>query len=95
MKLKKQTKLKKTVITGIFFISGWVVLHHGINIFKNFDAIPEPQTAAANMHYGIQGQQAPELNLETWIDGDGKRVDPIYLSDYRGKVIYLYFFQDW
>ena len=60
-----------------------------------FGAVIGQQTASANVQYGIQGQQAPEMNLETWIDGDGERVDPIFLSDYRGKVIYLYFFQDW
>ncbi len=73
----------------------WMVLHYGINLFNNSIAIPGPQTAAAETNYGIKGRQAPELNLETWIDGDGKRIDPIYLSDYRGRVIYLYFFQDW
>jgi hypothetical protein len=47
------------------------------------------------MQYGILGRQAPELNLTTWIDGAGNPMDPIKLKDYRGKVIFLYFFQDW
>ena len=66
-----------------------------MTFYDDSGAVMGLQTASANVQYGIQGQQAPELNLETWIDGDGERVDPIYLSDYRGKVIYLYFFQDW
>jgi peroxiredoxin len=41
------------------------------------------------------GRQAPELNLSIWIDGNGKKTESIGLSDYRGKVVYLYFFQDW
>jgi hypothetical protein len=53
------------------------------------------QTASANTQYGILGQQAPGLELDTWIDGNGKPIDPVKLTDYRGKVIYLYFFQDW
>ena len=53
------------------------------------------QTVSANTQYGILGQQAPGLELDTWIDGNGKPMDPVKLTDYRGKVIYLYFFQDW
>jgi len=44
---------------------------------------------------GILGQQAPELGLTHWIDGEGKPTKPIQLSDYQGKVVYLFFFQDW
>lgn len=51
--------------------------------------------ASANSNYGILGQPAPELNLSDWIDGNGIKTESIRLSDYRGKVIYLYFWQDW
>jgi hypothetical protein len=50
---------------------------------------------SANTQYGILGRQAPEIDLDTWIDGNGKPMDPLRLEDYRGMVIYLYFFQDW
>lgn len=53
------------------------------------------QTARAESHLGILGQQAPNLNLNNWINGDGEKIDPIRLSAYRGKVVYLYFWQDW
>ena len=53
------------------------------------------QTARAESHLGILGQQAPNLNLNNWINGHGKKIDPVRLSAYRGKIIYLYFFQDW
>jgi hypothetical protein len=33
--------------------------------------------------------------LNTWIDADGNPTAPIRLADYRGRVVYLYFFQDW
>jgi hypothetical protein len=52
-------------------------------------------TARAESHLGILGQQAPRLNLNNWINGDGEKIAPIRLSAYRGKVIYLYFWQDW
>lgn len=51
--------------------------------------------AGANTQYGILGQTAPELDLNTWIDGNGIKIEPITLSAYRGKVVYLYFFQNW
>ncbi len=54
-----------------------------------------PQPAAAAEKYGILGRQAPELNSNTWINGDGAAIAPIRLGDYRGSVVYLYFFQDW
>ncbi len=53
------------------------------------------RAASAESHHGIRGQQAPELDLDTWIDGRGVETTPIQLGAYRGKVIYLYFFQDW
>ena len=55
----------------------------------------ETPAASAAAPYGIQGHAAPELNLSDWIDGNGRKTDAIRLSDYRGKVVYLYFFQDW
>jgi hypothetical protein len=55
----------------------------------------EMTSASASGHLGILGQRAPELNLNNWIDAGGKKMPSIRLSDYRGKVIYLYFFQDW
>jgi hypothetical protein len=55
----------------------------------------EIQQASASSHLGILGRPAPELNLNNWIDADGEQRAPIQLSDNRGKVIYLYFFQDW
>lgn len=54
----------------------------------------QPPLWAASQ-YGILGQTAPELNLSYWIDGNGNPMAPVRLADYRGKVVYLYFFQDW
>ena len=44
---------------------------------------------------GILGRKAPELKVSHWIGADGKETDPVTLSNYRGKVVYLYFFQSW
>jgi thiol-disulfide isomerase/thioredoxin len=46
-------------------------------------------------NYGILGKAAPELNLSTWIDGSGRKMAPVKLSELKGKVVFLYFFQDW
>ncbi len=51
--------------------------------------------AWASTHYGIKGRIAPELDLKAWIDGSGQAMPPIRLSDFRGRVVYLYFFQNW
>ena len=53
------------------------------------------QAWAGNEKYGILGKKAPELNLDTWIDADGSKRPPLTLDSLRGKVVYLYFFQDW
>ena len=51
--------------------------------------------AKKNRNLGILGQKAPELGLDNWIGKDGKKIPPIKLQDFRGKYVYLYFFQDW
>jgi hypothetical protein len=86
MKLKKPAKLKTAARTGSIFICAGIIL-----LFR----LGGLQTASSDTRYGILGRQAPELNLSTWIDGDGKQIEPIKLGAYRGKVIYLFFFQNW
>lgn len=44
---------------------------------------------------GILGQVAPEFDLQTWIDTEGKETDSVSLKDHKEKIIYLLFFQDW
>ena len=75
-----------------------MIIGAGLFIFTAFFISNPPYdipAASAGTPYGIQGQMAPELNLSDWIDGNGQKTDAIQLSDYRGKVVYLYFFQDW
>ena len=57
-------------------------------------------TLAAPLHAqqkptrGIAGQQAPEWSVSKWHQlPDGK--ESLNISDYKGKVLYLYFFQSW
>jgi len=95
MNLRPQGILKPSIYTVILLIGVWVILPYGMNyLFDSSDTIGL-QTPSADMQYGILGQQAPELNLTTWIDGNGKPMNPVKLKDYQGKVIFLYFFQDW
>jgi hypothetical protein len=95
MKQKEFWNIQATRFKGVLKINAWMVLLCSIFFINDSNGIIGLQRASANAQYGIQGQPAPELNLTTWIDGDGKQIDPIKLSNYRGKVIYLYFFQDW
>jgi thiol-disulfide isomerase/thioredoxin len=56
--------------------------------------LADAASKAAQPQYGILGQTAPSLGVETWFNlPAGKQ--SIDVSDYRGKVIYLYGFQSW
>lgn len=95
MKLKHHRKLKFVLMTA-FFITIMNIMplpeNNHMSVPNAMIGIP---TASATNHLGILGRTAPELELETWIDGNGAEIEPIRLRDYRGKVVYLYFFQDW
>lgn len=43
---------------------------------------------------GIVNQRAPDWNVEQWLNVDRTSSLP-EITDYRGKVLYLYFFQAW
>jgi len=44
--------------------------------------------------FGIEGQEAPEISLDYWIDGDGKNSE-FSVRKARGKWVFLKFFQNW
>ena len=92
MKLKKQFTFKYAIFAASLLIGILLFLIGGLFDSNTPLGIP---TATAKTQYGILGQLAPELNLSDWIDGNGKKTESIRLSDYRGEVVYLYFFQDW
>ncbi len=45
--------------------------------------------------YGIEGHQAPELDVPIWIDANGDDTTPITLKDNKGKFKVIYCFQAW
>ena len=45
--------------------------------------------------YGIIGYQAPEFNVEQWIDADGRKTEPIKLTNFEGLFKVVYCFQSW
>ena len=95
MKIWPLNEMIKTVFADIGLLgAGLLMLTGGASVFDLKAPVGLP-TASASTQYGILGRQAPELELNTWIDGNGKPMDPVKLRDYRGQVIYLYFFQDW
>jgi hypothetical protein len=71
---------------GLILVSGGTSLldRHG-----SFGITP----AMASSQGGILGQQAPELMLNSWIDGNGRPIEAVKLKAYRGKGVYLYFFR--
>ena len=89
------------VKTAIMVFAGLVLWTASSNLFFEGTSIQSTEElfgimpAAASSHLGILGQPAPELELNSWINENGKPTDPHKLQNYRGKVIYLYFFQDW
>ena len=95
MKSLSKRDLRRKLSRVVGFPAGLVLLLIILMSFSVFEDPFEIQSVSASSHLGILGRRAPELNLNNWIDGDGKQMTPIQLSDYRGKVIYLYFFQDW
>ena len=51
-------------------------------------------TSHARHHRGIVGKKAPPWQVDEWVSlPDGKR--QLDISDYKGKVVYLFFFQSW
>ena len=95
MKRGPRSKVTKAVFaTTRIFLAGSILFSGGFSLPDSLTPLGI-QLASANTQYGILGQVAPELELNSWIDGNGKPMDPVKLKDYQGKVIYLYFFQDW
>lgn len=92
MKLKEPFFFKYTIFATVLLVGSFLSIRGDFIGSSTLFKIPN---ASADAHLGIQGQPAPELNLSIWIDGNGKKTGSIGLSDYRGKVVYLYFFQDW
>jgi hypothetical protein len=88
-------KIVKIFYASIVLLGVGLILLSGVSSVPDLHSTFGLQPVSASTQYGILGRQAPELELNNWIDGNGKPMDPIKLKDYRGEVIYLYFFQDW
>ncbi len=45
---------------------------------------------------GVKGEQAPELRVDKWVHlPKGRKSGPKLREGWKGKVVYLYFFQSW
>jgi len=44
---------------------------------------------------GIEGHEAPELEVSEWIDEKGGATTPFSIAEHKGKWIYLKCFQEW
>lgn len=47
------------------------------------------------MNYGIEGLSAPAWDVNSWIDGNGKSMKPVQLSDLGQGFKVIYCFQSW
>jgi thiol-disulfide isomerase/thioredoxin len=56
--------------------------------------LPPRLQAQGTNKYGIEGQKAPEINLDYWIDANGKPTT-FSITENRGKWVFLKCFQDW
>ena len=92
MNLKKLFTFKYIIFATVLLVGTFLSISGDLIDSSTLFKIPN---ASADAHLGILGQLAPELNLSTWIDDNGKKTESVRLIDYRGKVVYLYFFQDW
>jgi hypothetical protein len=92
----KYELLGKSAIPFVLIVSAmWFIQMTENHNYFNPYSMAGVTTVWAASHYGISGKSAPELELDTWIDGNGKTMEPIILKEFHGKVVYLYFFQDW
>jgi len=51
-------------------------------------------SANSQRSYGIEGSEAPELEVDYWIDADGKPTE-FSVTESRGKWVFLKCFQNW
>jgi len=79
MKIRLRDKIRKAIITGAVLLGGWMITFSGMDSLYDNDTTIGLQTASASTQYGILGRPAPELELNTWIDGNGKPMDPVKL----------------
>ncbi|MDF1863345.1 MAG: redoxin domain-containing protein, partial [Saprospiraceae bacterium] len=80
---------QKMMIALLLFLSSSVIL------FSQTKSKGEILMQDKMSKYGIEGYQAPELNVPLWIDGEGKEITPVKLEDYKGKFKVIYCFQAW
>jgi hypothetical protein len=69
MNLKKPFTFKYIIFATVLLVGTFLSISGDFIDSNTLFKIPN---ASADAHLGIQGQLAPELNLSTWIDGNGK-----------------------
>ena len=64
------------------------------SVQSNTGLSQEKPAGRAKPKRGVLGEKAPSLGVTTWLNlPEGK--DSLDVSDYKGKVVYLYGFQSW
>jgi thiol-disulfide isomerase/thioredoxin len=63
-------------------------------LFPSLMTTTNLNAAEIDNKYGILGAQAPEIELDYWIDAHGEKSE-FSIHSQKGKWTYLYCFQDW
>ncbi len=65
-------------------------------LFINGLLLMGSNSVSSSDRHGIRGKDAPELDMEYQVNENGEETTaPIKLNAFRGKVVYLMFFQSW
>ncbi|MEE9336413.1 MAG: TlpA disulfide reductase family protein [Granulosicoccaceae bacterium] len=82
---------RRTLMQGIGALSSAAAIPSlAATDFNNEAAESEPELAK----YGIRNYYAPEIELDYWIDANGKSTS-FSVLDQKGKWVFLKFFQNW
>jgi peroxiredoxin len=91
LRLRSERAPQKKDAAGVTLLEqAEVVLKEGRNRFKETKSVKDFDDALFALHHLTVGATPPPIDGEDTLTGK-----PLKLSDYRGKVVVLYFFGDW
>lgn len=94
--MRKTYSRRNILKGGAASLAGSAALAAGGSLGSLAYAQGENESAAVEelAKYGIEGYMAPEIELDYWIDGDGKPSE-FSIKAAQGKWVFLKFFQNW
>lgn len=99
MKSAMHSRLAHTLMLAVAFSIGLTLATNVSSVHaQSGNKVQEKQKVQKKQKpkLGILNQKAPELTVNVWQQlPKSNTTNEIKLEDYRGKVVYLYFFQSW